>query len=398
MMLKSLRRPELVLAAVLAGGTLLAGAEPMIPWPSLPFVSVQATDPLASEPGNNPGAFTLSRAGDTNSALTVSFFLGGTATNGVDYAAIPTNVTLAAGQVSTNIVVTPMSEPKSTGYKTVVLTLPRERIRRGEAAPEFIVGSLNRALVYIVYNYTNAPPSVSLVRPTNGASFLSRPNIALAASASDSNGWVTAVEFLANGSSLGVVSNQPFGVCPMPPPMMQEWHGSIRPTLPGGRVSRFQFVWTNVPAATYALTAVATDNAGLQTTSAAVNITVTTNLPTPEVRIINPVNGAKFADQAPINLYAAAGETNGVIKTVEFLANGASLGTATNYLATEPAVGQVPWRRQWLPYYLQWTNAPVGSNMLTAVAADNNGTLATSAPVSISVTTNLFHRRHPWRP
>jgi hypothetical protein len=30
------------------------------PWPGPPFVSVQATDPLASEPGNNPGSFTIS--------------------------------------------------------------------------------------------------------------------------------------------------------------------------------------------------------------------------------------------------------------------------------------------------------------------------------------------------
>ena len=38
-----------------------------------------------------------------------------TATNGVDYAAVPTNITLAAGQISSNINVTPVSEPNSTG-------------------------------------------------------------------------------------------------------------------------------------------------------------------------------------------------------------------------------------------------------------------------------------------
>jgi chitinase len=167
--------------------------------------------------------------------------------------------------------------------------------------------------------------------------------------------------------------------------------------LPGARLNRFQFVWTNVPPDSYALKAVATDNAGLQTTSATVNITVTTNLPVPYVRIINPVNGAEFPDQAPINLYAAAGETNGVVDAVEFIANGASLGTATNYLAAEPmAAGLTPYRLPWVPFYLHWTNAPVGSNLLTAVVADNNGTKATSAPVTITVTTNLYHPRHPW--
>lgn len=395
MIVKSLRLPILALAAAGVGCVFVAGAAPTNSVPCLPFVFAQATDPLASEPGNNPGFFTISRAGDAHSALTVPLSLGGTASNGVDYAAIPTSVTLAAGQVSSNIAITPVTEPKSTGYKTVILTLPRPGAGRGASAPAFIVGSLDRALVYIVYNYTNLPPAVSLVSPTNAASFLSKPNIVLAATASDTNGWVTAVRFLANGNSIGVVSNYPFEAFPLQPLVMRESHGSVLPTLPGEQVNRYQFAWTRVPPGAYALTAVATDNAGLQTTSAVVNITVTTNLPVPNVRIINPANGADFPDQAPINLYAAAGETNGVVDTVEFFADTNSLGTATNYLAAEP-VGQAPFRAQWLPFHLQWTNAPAGSNAVTAVVTDNNGTRAVSAPVNINVTTNLYHPRRPW--
>jgi len=171
------------------------------------------------------------------------------------------------------------------------------------------------------------------------------------------------------------------------------------PALPGLRVNRYQFVWTNVQPGTYALTAVATDNAGLQTTSAAVHITVTTNVPRPYVRIINPANGAEFPDQAPINIFAAAWETNGVVNTVEFFSNSNSLGTETNYLAAEPTgptPGPGPFRPLWMPFYLRWTNAPVGSNFLTAVVTDNNGTKATSAVVHVVVTTNLFHPRQPW--
>ena len=394
-MLKGLTLRFWFFTAALAGWCSIAGAEQMIPAPSLPFISVQTSDPLASEPGNNPGSFTISRAGNTNAALTVGIVLGGTATNEIDYTAIPTNITLAAGQVSTNIIVTPVNEPNATGYKTVVLTLPREKVKGG-VTPPFLVGSLNRSLVYIVYNYTNLPPSVNLVSPTSGASFLSKPNIFLAATASDSNGWVAAVQFFANGQSLGVVSNFPFGASPLQPLVMHESHGSVLPALPGARASRYLFVWTNVSPGEYVLTAAATDNAGLQTTSAAVDITVTTNLPIPQVRIINPASRADFPDQAPVNLYAAAGETNGVIDTVEFFANGNSLGTATNYLAAEPMIpAAAPSRLQWLPFYFRWTNAPVGSNILTVVASDNNGTKATSAPVNINVTTNRYHG---WRP
>jgi hypothetical protein len=176
------------------------------------------------------------------------------------------------------------------------------------------------------------------------------------------------------------------------PLVMRASHGSVVPMLPGQQLNRYQFVWTNVLPGAYDLTTVATDNAGLQTTSAVVNITVTTNLPMPQARIISPVNKAEFPDQAPINLFAAAGETNGVIDTVEFFSDTNSLGTATNYLASEP-MGQPSYRMHGLPFFFQWTNAPVGSNLITAVATDNNGTKATSAPVNINVTTNLYHHR-----
>jgi hypothetical protein len=93
-----------------------------------------------------------------------------------------------------------------------------------------------------------------------------------------------------------------------------------------------------------------------------------------------------------INIYTAAAEVGGVIKTVEFQANGRSLGTATNYLAAEPS-SQFHLRTQWLPYFFRWTNAPGGSNVLTAVATDNNGTQSVSAPVGITVSTNATYFR-----
>jgi hypothetical protein len=388
MMPKSVLRSRLALAA-----TIILGLTSRLPAFSaihaeLQFVTVQPTSPLATEPGGNPGSFTLSRAGDTNASLTIPFSLGGTATNGVDYSTIPLAVTLAAGQVSSNIAVTPINEPSATGYKTVILSLPRH-------GTNFIVASLDRAVVYIVYRYTNVPPAVSIVAPTNGASFLSLPNIEIAANASDSNGWVTAVEFLANGTEIGSVTNNPFSDGPLRPLVLRVSHGSIVPIVPGSRASRFQFVLTNVPPGSYSLTAVATDNSGLQTASEPVTIDVTTNMPVPQTRIINPVNGAEFPDLATINLYAAAGEVGGVVNTVEFLANGASLGVVTNYLAAEPR-SQFHLPMQWLPYYFRWTNAPVGSNILTAVATDNNGSKAASAPVNINVTTNIYHRHHEW--
>jgi hypothetical protein len=386
-------RAGTVLLVLLAGYLPHGVAAPMIR-ANYPIITVQATMPLASEPGNNPATFTFTRAGNTNSAITVPFGIGGTASNGVDYAEITNAISLAAGQNSTNIVITPVTEPSATGYKTVVLTLPRHYVEP-PAVPVFVVGSLSRAVAYIAYDYTNVPPTVSLVEPTNGSSFLSLPNIEIAANAFDSNGWVTTVEFLANGTRLGVVSNNPAEGRPGEAMVLRESHGSMLPVWLGSHVNRYQFVWTNVPPGNYSLTAIATDNAGLQMTSAAIDIVVTTNLPIPSVRIVSPPPGAEFPDLVNINIYAAAAEVGGVVDTVEFLADGKTLGVATNYLAAEPS-SQFHLRMQWLPYSFHWTNAPVGSNILTVVATDNNGSQATSAPVSINVSTNVYHHRRGW--
>jgi hypothetical protein len=359
------------------------------------IVTVQATMPLASEPGNNPAIFTFSRDGNTNAALAISFEISGTATNAVDYAAVSNSIYLAAGQTSTNVIITPTAEPSASGYKTVVLTLPRHLDGEPLSNANYRVGSLNKAVAYIAYNYTNIPPTVSIVDPTNAQTFLSLPNIEIAATASDSNGWVTTVAFLANGKTLGVVSNNPFGNRLANSLILRESHRSIVPVWLGSHVSRYQFVWTNVIAGNYALTAVATDNAGLQTISSAVNISVSTNLPAPTVRIASPADGAVFPDLANINIYAAATEDGGVVNTVEFLANGRSLGVATNYLAAEPS-SEFHLRTRWLPFSFRWTNAPIGSNILTAIATDNNGTQAVSDPVNITVSTNAFHF-HPGR-
>ncbi|MGO8698959.1 MAG: Ig-like domain-containing protein [Limisphaerales bacterium] len=388
---RSLNRGCLLLVSALTGVNFIPCVRATPP-PPLPFVSVQAAGPLASEPGGNPGMFAISRADGAASALTLSFTLGGTATNGVDYSEVPTNVTFAAGQTSTNIAIVPISEPQASQYKTVILKLRRDAVANPPALPSFIVGSMNRAVVYIVYNYTNVAPRVAWVTPSNGASFLSRPNVELAVNASDSNGWVTAVSFLANGQRVGAVTNSAFPGGWSQPLSSPETHGLPQPMSLESR-REFQFVWTNIPPGIYALTAVATDNAGLQTTSDSVQITVTTNLPAPRVRIVNPPKGSHFPDSAAINIYAAAGESGGVVNTVEFLANGASLGVETNYFASQPS-SQFHLSFQWLPYNFRWTNAPQGSNVLTVIATDNNGTMATSAPVAINVTTNTYHHHH----
>lgn len=90
------------------------------------------------------------------------------------------------------------------------------------------------------------PPTVSIISPASGASYTAPATIPITASASDADGTVTKVDFFANGTLIGTSTTSPY-----------------------------TFSWTNVAAGAYSLTAVATDNAGLQTTSSAVSVSVT---------------------------------------------------------------------------------------------------------------------------
>ena len=98
----------------------------------------------------------------------------------------------------------------------------------------------------------NTPPTVSITSPAGGAAFTAPATITLDASAADSDGTVTQVQFFANGSPVGTDTTAPFSI-----------------------------TWNNVAAGSYSLTALATDNGNMTTTSAPVSITVSQGEPPP---------------------------------------------------------------------------------------------------------------------
>ena len=63
----------------------------------IPTVTVAVSDSVGSEPGTDTMKFKVSRASSTASALTVYYTVGGTATSGTDYAALPGSVSIPAG-------------------------------------------------------------------------------------------------------------------------------------------------------------------------------------------------------------------------------------------------------------------------------------------------------------
>jgi subtilisin family serine protease len=183
----------------------------------------------------------------------------------------------------------------------------------------------------------NAPPTVSIVSPGDGASYIAPASIAIAADASDSDGTVQYVSFFVNGALIGTDAASPYGL-----------------------------TWNNVSPGNYTLTAVATDNLGSIGTSAAVHVVVPANV-APSVSLTDPADGMTFTAPVTITLNATAGDSDGSVQQVMFYANGTLLGSdATS------------------PYSLTW-NAPMGSYTLTATAVDNLGAAGTSAVARVVV-------------
>jgi len=342
----------------------------------IPSLTVRATDPLASWSGD-PGTFTVIRDGNTNEALQVYYLVGGTASNGVDYASLTHWVTLDAGQRTNTITVTPLDTGK-TNIETVELKLTYSPMM---PPINYLISYPASATVFITpEGITNIPPRALLSNPPDGSVFNTPGNLGLMALGSDLDGLVTSMEFFAGATSLGVVTN--WVVVDPPGP------GGI--FIPGTRA--FFLTWSNPPPGAYTLTAKATDDGGASTVSGPVHITVQTGPPPPPptnyppvVRITNPPNGALFRSPVNIPLYAYAHDRDGSVAGVEFF-------SGTNDLGPGHGVCVQAWPGSGGPgicptnvFVLVWANAPPGNYVLTAVATDDGGASSTSAPVKIVV-------------
>jgi len=92
---------------------------------------------------------------------------------------------------------------------------------------------------------SNTAPAVSITSPTATTNLTAPANITISADAADVDGAVSKVDFYNGTTLLGTVNTAPYN-----------------------------FTWSNVAAGNYSITAKATDNSNLTTTSATVNITV----------------------------------------------------------------------------------------------------------------------------
>jgi hypothetical protein len=187
-----------------------------------------------------------------------------------------------------------------------------------------------------VLNQPNAAPTVNITAPTAGSSYLVGAPVVIDANAGDTDGSVTNVEFLVDGSVVGSDNTAPY-----------------------------TFTWTST-LGNHNLTARATDNGGAVTTSGAVPITVG-SVVAPTVSITSPANGSTFVLGDVVAINANANDADGTVTGVEFFVDGTSIGTDNTS-----------------PYSVNWA-VVLGAHSLTAVATDDDNATTTSGAVSVVV-------------
>ncbi len=178
-----------------------------------------------------------------------------------------------------------------------------------------------------LYPYTNPPPVVILASPANNSSYTAPASVTIGANADAAYNPVSMVSFYANGSLLGTVSNSPYA------PL-------------------YELTAQGLGAASYTLTAVATDGSGLSSTSAPVSITVNAGSGQPYGLTTNP----------PVSAFLNMPTTfNGTLPALL-----SQTGAFSNTTNRTPAGGFIPYS----PNTPLWSDGAVKSRYM---AVPNNG-------------------------
>lgn len=185
-------------------------------------------------------------------------------------------------------------------------------------------------------------PQVNITAPQGGTTFTAGDDITISAAATDSDGTVVNVKFFQGGINL----------------------------LGNSTSAPFDYVWQNVQAGTYTLTAKAIDNDGLATTSNSVTITVlpVSNQLPPTVTLISPKNNTSYTVGDDVTMTATASDSDGNVVRVDFWEGSSKIGS--DYTA---------------PYEFTWTQPAAGSYAITAVAVDNTALKTTTSVSNITV-------------
>jgi hypothetical protein len=165
-------------------GYVIADAARWASTTTLSPVQLVATDPIASVTGKTARITFVRPAESTNSAVTVSYQLSGSASNGVDILTLPGTVSMPIGVASTSVIITAISNATPKGDKTLTVTVQPDT--------NYVAGALSNAVVRVLDTPFN---SWRLVHFTAGE--LSNPAISGPDGDPDHDGAGNYQEFLA---------------------------------------------------------------------------------------------------------------------------------------------------------------------------------------------------------
>lgn len=185
----------------------------------------------------------------------------------------------------------------------------------------------------------NVPPNVNITSPASNTQLNAPTIIAITATATDSDGSISKVEFYSGSKMLGSDNSSPYS-----------------------------YNWSNVASGNYTLTAKAYDNSGATTVSPPVAVVVSAQSISPTVSLTSPIANQTYGAPASIIISANAADQDGSISKVEFY-NGNTLITTEKFL----------------PYSWTWNSVPAGNYTITAKAYDNSGATKVSSPISVVV-------------
>ncbi len=142
-----------------------------------------------------------------------------------------------------------ISIPNTSGWQSwQTVTVRNVELTTGRKVMRLTIGETDYVnLNYVTFKAVNVslPPVVSLTAPSDNASYGSNETVRLSATASDPDGSVSQVDFYAGDLLIGSVSSAPYAID-----------------------------WSRMNPGTYVLTAVATDDQGVSTTSSPVSVTI----------------------------------------------------------------------------------------------------------------------------
>jgi chitinase len=196
--------------------------------------------------------------------------------------------------ISGTKVLLPLSSPVAYGdVVTVAYTKPAsnplQTTSGGQAASLSVQSVTNNCIPPV----TNQPPTISISSPNKNSSFISPTTITINAIASDLDGSILIVEFFNGSVKLGETTTVPFS-----------------------------YKWKDLPAGTYSLNAVATDNLNAKTVSPSVSVTVSNSISTgdkgPKIKITKPNNGKKYATSSSIDITIDSYDPDSTISKVEY--------------------------------------------------------------------------------